>query len=192
MVLVAAAVLALSACGSKAPAQAPSSRIALSTFTNQAWGFELGYPANWTRTIRDASSSASENRQYQVLVADPGRAVVGEMALDVLQISVFKMGATAKAGDLKKHRKHFEAIAAELPGKPPDLNGVQPFQFGSLGCAARAHGAVRLPGQGQGGRRRLLPDPPRQPRVLGRGAGQSRDLGRLRPQHERGTEHSHV
>jgi len=127
-----AAMLILAAWGRGAPTEGHnSSMVSLSTCCSRVWGCSPSYPAAWARTIPQATSSSSMSLQYQALLADLARTVIGGCALDVPGITVYKTGAVAKPGELPKRQKDLEAIAHQLTGEPPILGVLRPFTSGS-------------------------------------------------------------
>ena len=96
-------------------------------------GFSLKYPATYVKIEPTPDPASDPGLIYQVYLADPTGARSGSRALDVLGVAVRRLSRTARPGDLRKHRSEFEAIAAQLIGKPAALRMVEPFSLTTLG-----------------------------------------------------------
>jgi hypothetical protein len=130
--LIVIAGFAFAGCGGGAhPGPVASTKAA--TLVSTLGGFSLRYPVTWVKIEPTPDPVDDPGLVYQVYLADPTGAKSGSRALDVLGVAVRRLSRTAKPGDLRAHRSEFEAIAAQLIGKPTALRMVKPFSLTTLG-----------------------------------------------------------
>jgi hypothetical protein len=129
------AILVLSACGSAAqPASSTSpSGTQAALLDSSQGGFTIKYPASFVKIEPSASPGADPSLVYQVFLADPTGAKSGDAALDGLSVTVRRMSKTAKPGDVRRYKSQFEAMAAELIGRPDELKRSAPFALVPFG-----------------------------------------------------------
>jgi hypothetical protein len=133
----------LGACGTTAPA-ATSSASAVkraAVLDSSEGGFSMEYPAYFVKVEPRTSASADPGLVYQAYLADPTGAKSGDKALDVIGVAVRSMNKAAGPDDLKKHKRQFAAMAAQLTGRPEGFKMVVPFTLTKLGGRPALRGA---------------------------------------------------
>jgi hypothetical protein len=144
--VVAAAVLALTACGGSvsigdsSPASSGGTTGSTKTYTNDQYGFTITYSDKFTQGEAAEGTGKGGSSVLDVAFADKSGPVVSDRYVNAIQTSVYELARELKPAEVKQVKGELQNIVdqlmASLPGStvveklsPVTVNGVPGFAF---------------------------------------------------------------
>ena len=129
-VLVCACLLVLvfvSACGSSATG--------VKSYTNKDFGYSFEYPAAWKlREGESADVTAGGSAVGAVGFFNPKGAIAEDTAIDLVQVTVYKLTQAVDASLMPQVRTEVEAVLANLEGQAADMETLEPLAETTVGA----------------------------------------------------------
>lgn len=141
LALALAATFGLAACGSTGEDDGnDGGATGTTTYRNDEFGFSLTYPADWNESEATSAGEAGSDSTFSVAFADPDSTVVGDVAVDGVQIAVYELDREVAPEEVPQLEAEFQGIVDQMldslengvikdPLGPVELNGVPGFGF---------------------------------------------------------------
>jgi hypothetical protein len=133
------AALALAACGSESGSSDTSGGTSASTtgangggdtetYTDDTYGYSFAYPASWDiQKETDVEVTAGASSAGGVGVFNPAGAKVGDIYIDLMLVSVYKLNVTVDDSNLDEIKTEIEAVLESIESQGTDMQRVEPL-----------------------------------------------------------------
>jgi len=133
-----AAAVALAACGSSGATPGDTENGgtggAVKTYTDSGYGYSFQYPEGWELQEGDRSEvTAGGSAVGSVGVFDPEGAMVGDIYIDLAQVSVYELNVTVDDSMMDDIKTEVESILASLESQAVDMKTVDSLSETTVG-----------------------------------------------------------